>query len=214
MIFGFNTDVKHGDTVYHVQSEARERELRLQTQVFLSGRCVAKRGTSYAEHHARPDFSTEQMHDLLRAQHREVIELVRNGRVSEVATHPEHEVSDGPDAGSDEPARASTNDPTAKKSADLDLAWLNAGEFAADPNAPLQFRVLQSGAALSGARITVRLNGIVGAPQYGQGVTSANGCALVVFFEAGEHGNTVALLVQATSEGQSITRKFQLRRPA
>ena len=26
MIFGFNTDIKHGDTVYHVQSEARESE--------------------------------------------------------------------------------------------------------------------------------------------------------------------------------------------
>jgi hypothetical protein len=31
MIFGFNTDVKHGDTIYHVQSEARESEKLLQT---------------------------------------------------------------------------------------------------------------------------------------------------------------------------------------
>jgi len=28
--FGFNTDVKHGDTIYHVQSEARESERLLQ----------------------------------------------------------------------------------------------------------------------------------------------------------------------------------------
>jgi hypothetical protein len=35
MIFGFNTDVKHGDTIYHVQSEARESELLLQSQVFV-----------------------------------------------------------------------------------------------------------------------------------------------------------------------------------
>ncbi len=34
MIFGFNTDVKHEGTIYHVQSEARENELLLQTQVF------------------------------------------------------------------------------------------------------------------------------------------------------------------------------------
>ena len=27
MIFGFNTDIKHDDTVYHVQSEAREGEI-------------------------------------------------------------------------------------------------------------------------------------------------------------------------------------------
>ena len=31
MVFGFNTDVKHQDTIYHVQSEAREADLLLQT---------------------------------------------------------------------------------------------------------------------------------------------------------------------------------------
>ena len=49
MIFGFNTDIKHNDTVYHVQSEARENELLLQTQVFVRGRCVGKRATPYAD---------------------------------------------------------------------------------------------------------------------------------------------------------------------
>ncbi len=39
MIFGFNTDIRHDDTVYHVQSEAREGEQLLQTQVFVRGRC-------------------------------------------------------------------------------------------------------------------------------------------------------------------------------
>ena len=40
MIFGFNTDIKQQDTVYHVQSEARESEQLLQTQVFVQGRCI------------------------------------------------------------------------------------------------------------------------------------------------------------------------------
>lgn len=48
MIFGFNTDIKHQDTVYHVQSEARESEQLLQTQVFVRGRCIGKRAVSYA----------------------------------------------------------------------------------------------------------------------------------------------------------------------
>ena len=47
MIFGFNTDVKHEDTVYHVQSEAREGEQLLQTQVFVRGRCIGKRAIPY-----------------------------------------------------------------------------------------------------------------------------------------------------------------------
>ena len=48
MIFGFNTDVKHGDTIYHVQSEAREGEKLLQTQVFVRGQCVGKKAIAYA----------------------------------------------------------------------------------------------------------------------------------------------------------------------
>ncbi len=48
MIFGFNTDIKQQDTVYHVQSEARESEQLLQTQVFVKGRCIGKRAVSYS----------------------------------------------------------------------------------------------------------------------------------------------------------------------
>src|SRR5450755_5111790 len=47
MIFGFNTDIRHQDTVYHVQSEAREGEQLLQTQVFVKGRCIGKRAVPY-----------------------------------------------------------------------------------------------------------------------------------------------------------------------
>ena len=67
MIFGFNTDVKHGDTIYHVQSEAREGELLLQTQVFVRGRCIGKKATSYAASEGQPgDTQKEQQ---LREQH-------------------------------------------------------------------------------------------------------------------------------------------------
>ncbi len=81
MIFGFNTDVKVGKTVYHVQSEARRKEHLLQTQVFLKGRCIGKHATSYADKLASPGFSDEQMHALLKEQHKHIVELVRAGNV-------------------------------------------------------------------------------------------------------------------------------------
>ena len=81
MIFGFNTDIKHQDVVYHVQSEARQHDLLLQTQVFIRGRCVGTKATSYAERVQQPGFSEEQMHELLKQQHREVIEAIRGGRL-------------------------------------------------------------------------------------------------------------------------------------
>ncbi len=81
MIFGFNTDVKYGTAVYHVQSEARENELLLQTQVFVKGRCIGKRATSYAGRIREPGFSDDQMHELLKDQHRRMVEAVRAGRI-------------------------------------------------------------------------------------------------------------------------------------
>jgi len=84
LIFGFNTDVKHDGTVYHVQSEARAAEQLLQTQVFIRGRCVGKCAGSYAEHTAAPDFSEDKMHELLKAQHRRVLDAIKAGKLEEV----------------------------------------------------------------------------------------------------------------------------------
>jgi hypothetical protein len=81
VIFGFNTDVRHGDTTYHVQSEARQNERLLQTQVFVRGRCIGKRALSYAQRMGEPSFSEEQMHEMLKEQHRHLVEAVRLGNI-------------------------------------------------------------------------------------------------------------------------------------
>lgn len=79
MIFGFNTDIRAQGTVYHVQTEVREHEQWLESQVFVSGRCIGKRST------ALPGESGEEaVQELARAQHRWVLEAVRDGFVDEV----------------------------------------------------------------------------------------------------------------------------------
>lgn len=85
MIFGFNTDVKHGNTVYHVQSEAHENSLLLQSTVFVQGRCLGTYTNSYAQHAALPSFSEEKMHELLKQQHRLVLHSIRDGNFSILA---------------------------------------------------------------------------------------------------------------------------------
>jgi hypothetical protein len=91
MIFGFNTDVKHGDTIYHVQSEARESEKLLQTQVFVRGRCVGKKAISYANSAAQAGFGDPQKEQQLRDQHRMVLESIREGKLENVLDHAETE---------------------------------------------------------------------------------------------------------------------------
>lgn len=90
MIFGYNSEVREGDTVYHVQSEARSPaakanaalvgelircELLLETQVFLGGRCIATRSM------ASPQADVKAAQESLRLQHRSVLECIRRGEL-------------------------------------------------------------------------------------------------------------------------------------
>jgi hypothetical protein len=79
MIFGFNTDICAQGTVYHVQTEVREQERRLESQVFVSGRCIGKRASALPE-----EAAEETAQELARAQHRWVVDAVREGFVDDV----------------------------------------------------------------------------------------------------------------------------------
>src|SRR5437763_10615638 len=83
-IFGFNTDVKNGDTVYHVQSEARRSEQVIQTLVFVKGQCIGKRTGSYAHKASGPDFGEQNVHELLKAQHKTVLDAIHEGKLDSV----------------------------------------------------------------------------------------------------------------------------------
>lgn len=73
MIFGFNTDIRVGENVFHVQSEARVQDLVLETQVFQHGHCIGKRVVPYTMD------TDEAVQELLRAQHRWIIDSARDG---------------------------------------------------------------------------------------------------------------------------------------
>jgi hypothetical protein len=82
MIFGFNTDIAVEGTVYHVQTEVREQEPRIESQIFVRGRCIGKRAA------VPPSDATEEgIQELARAQHRWIVEAVRGGFVDDVVNH-------------------------------------------------------------------------------------------------------------------------------
>jgi hypothetical protein len=192
MIFGFNTDVKHGDTIYHVQSEARESELLLQTQVFVRGRCIGKKATSYAAKAAEAQFGDSQKEQQLREQHRLVLDSIREGKLDNVLDHPEPE------------GLAVVKE--------LDVQWLNAASVHAERNLTMKLRVTDGGAAAAGARLTFRFARPGESPFYTQAVTDAAGAA-EINIEVEESGLAdSSLLVQANFEGRTATRKFALRK--
>ena len=193
MIFGFNTDVKHDDTVYHVQSEARENELLLQTQVFVRGRCIGKRAVSYSDKAAESGFTDQQKEQILREQHRLVLDSIRDGQLDNVLDR-----------------RFSPESLAAIK--ELDVQWLNAGSVHPDRNLILHLRVTEGGAAVEGARLTVRFARPDAAPFYTQVVTGPEGDAELKIDVDESSLPDSAVLVQANYSGRTATRKFQLRK--
>jgi hypothetical protein len=192
MIFGFNTDVKHGDTVYHVQSEAREGELLLQTQVFVRGRCVGKKAISYAASASQAHFSDSQKEQLLRDQHRQVLDAIREGNLDRVLDRVEAE--------------------SLSSVKELDVQWLNASSVHADRNLTMQLRVTEAGSAAAGARLTFRFARPDAAPFYTQAVTDSGGSAEIKIEADESLLPDSSVLVQANYEGRTATRKFQLRK--
>ncbi len=185
-IFGFNTDVKQGNTVYHVQSEARRHEDLLQTQVFVRGRCIGKHDASYAAHKAQPDFSDQRLEAMLRDQHKLVLDAVRDGRMDEVLRKPE-----APKA--------------------LRLRWVEPDQPDLASGLLMRLVVTDGEDAVSGARVTTRLKPTQGPPLYAQGTTDASGTAELRLPLTSVPD--VPVLVQATYEGRVATRKFRLRKP-
>jgi hypothetical protein len=192
MIFGFNTDVKHGDTIYHVQSEARESERVLQTQVFVRGRCIGKKATSYAGKLTDAQFGDTQKEQQLREQHRLVLDAIREGKVEQALDRAEPEVL-----------------ATVKE---LDVEWLNAASVHADRNLTMQLRVTEGGTAAAGARLIFRFARPGAAPFYTQAVTDSGGSAEIRFEVEESALPDASLLVQANFEGRTATRKFALRK--
>jgi hypothetical protein len=191
-IFGFNTDVKLADVVYHVQSEARQNDLLLQTMVFVKGQCVGKQAFSYAHELSHPGFSTEAMHELLKTQHKTVIDAIQQGQMSSVLGSGA-EVQDIGGSG-------------------LSLQWKTPAAAADASDLLVSFQVFDSGQPASGAEIVVR--GMIASDGFelARGVADASGLAALSIAVTEDVLNRGAVMVQATRDGKSVTRKLRVKR--
>lgn len=82
MNFGFNSNVRSGDALYHVQTEDRgPSHPFLDTVVYMAGRVVYKRSTSYEQFvkSIPAEVLAQKLHEYLARQHREVIAELEAG---------------------------------------------------------------------------------------------------------------------------------------
>jgi|SRR5689334_7401933 hypothetical protein len=193
MIFGFNTDVRHDQTVYHIQSEARKADLLLQTMVFVKGHCIGKYASSYAEQVGNPGFSEEHIHDLLKKQHREVLDVIKAGSIEQFFRD-QTEIRDA-------------------EGESLAVTWLNSDEPVAGKKLTMRLLVSESGVAVDGALVTSRLQYPAGVPIHSQSVSEIDGRVAIELNLEKLEGNVrdPVVFVRATHGERSVTRKYRLK---
>jgi hypothetical protein len=80
LITGFNTDIKHNDKVYHVQTEDKGMaNPYIESLVYVGGEILASKKTSYAEQ-LKSGIDEKWIGGLMEQQHRTMIAAIKRGR--------------------------------------------------------------------------------------------------------------------------------------
>jgi hypothetical protein len=81
VITGFNTDVKHRNRVFHIQTEDKgEANPYVESLVYVGGEILATKRTSYAEVIKTTGRDDHAVQDLMEQQHRTMIAAIQRGR--------------------------------------------------------------------------------------------------------------------------------------
>ena len=184
MIFGFNTDVPANGKTYHVQTEDRgARNPVVDSIIYLGGKIVDRVRTPYDA----AKSTQEQIETLVRNQHRELVESIRDGSFKP------------PVAGS--PTEGSSH-------GGYGIRLLNPAEIENDGQFSFEIAVWNRTNPGPGydVDLDVRWLSVNHDVQRYQGKTEKDGRALFSF-PASEQGDDTALLICATgSEGRSIVK--------
>src|SRR5260370_10388769 len=168
MLFGHNSNVKIGETLYHVQTEDRgTSHAVIDTMVYHCGRVLHRRANSYFDLLRVEAGREEKLKQRVRGQHHAIVEELRSGTLKLA----QHTVPAAPAKASADGARDS-----------LALELLNVKNWLAGRRATLQVRVSQkeNGAAVSGARVTAHIEGADEPAQYST-ATGLGGNAQLAF---------------------------------
>lgn len=80
MITGFNTDIKHNEKVYHIQTEDKGlQNPYIESLVYVGGEILASKKTSYADQ-AKGGIDEKWIGGLMEQQHRTMIAAIKRGR--------------------------------------------------------------------------------------------------------------------------------------
>jgi len=222
VITGFNTDIKHNEKVYHVQTEDKGlANPYIESLVYVGGEILASKKTSYAEQ-LKTGVDEKWIGSLMEQQHRTMIAAIKRGRFDAPADStkiaaPRPTVAapmekDAAAAAAGTPA-AISDDKTLDQviidylaseaeSEHLELSILNSAEFYA--GAPVEMRIATkkslSQQPIAAAAIEVKIISTVEAPRViFRGKTAGDGTAVVRCTIPLFREGTAAVIISAQS---------------
>lgn len=214
MITGFNTDIKHSDKVYHIQTEDKGlQNPYIESLVYVGGEILAAKKTSYAEQ-AKGVVDEKWIAGLMEQQHRTMIAAIKRGRFDAPADATKTAGKISPEPASPTAPRANvTDDRTLDQvivdylasSADtehLELSLLTQTEFCS--GSPVELRVSTrkslSQTPIVGAVIEVKVISTVEAAQVVfKGKTASDGSATIRCSIPSYSEGTAAVIISAQS---------------
>jgi len=82
VLTGFNTDIKHAERVFHVQTEDRgPSNPVVESLVYVGGEILLSKKSPYDEHVHAGKIDEKAVRELMDLQHRRILEAIRRGRL-------------------------------------------------------------------------------------------------------------------------------------
>jgi hypothetical protein len=197
MSSGFNTDVRMGERVFHVQTEDRgPNRPVIDTTVYQNGRVVHRRNSSYKHFADSSEFTAEGLRDRVEEQHRCVIEDLRTGALN-----------------GDEAAKAiEVPSQAALTPAGIQLQLLNPESWLSAGSVSLMVEILRRAdqQPLSAAQVEALIEGSLDETRH-QGTTDEQGRVQIRFPlpKLGKGG--LALVIQARAEHGTDELRYVMR---
>lgn len=103
VLTGYNTDIEHGGTTYHVQTEDKGRSNPfVESLVYARGEILYSRRTPYHDLVAQ-DVDAKTIASMMERQHRTIVEAVRRGRLGHLSAAVATEVAEEDDTNVSKP---------------------------------------------------------------------------------------------------------------
>lgn len=194
---GFNTDVTHGDRVFHVQTEDRGPQYcAIDTVVYQNGRILHRHSSVYADPSGGPNAAnTDSLKQRVQRQHRDVIESLRAGAL-------DAEIAAASQQANEQVLRA----------AGIQVQLLNPTSWLSSGNVSLSIAVNRraDGQLQSGAQVEAFIDGAVD-PKHHEGITDNEGRTRIEFPMPLLGKGDLALVIQAQSDGLHDEIRFNMR---